>query len=76
MDDESQQDLDEVIEVIRSALDELALRLEEEGVIGAAIDFAMFEAFSDRMIDREGESAWRDVLTAALDEPIETQTVH
>lgn len=76
MDDESQQDLEELIEVIRSALDELAARLEQEGAVAAAIDFAMFETFSDRMINREGEASWRDVLAAALDEPIETQTLH
>lgn len=76
MDDDSQQDLDDLIDIIRTALDDLADRLEAEGAAAAAIDFAMFEAFSDRMIYREGEASWRGVLTAALDEPVEHYTLH
>jgi hypothetical protein len=75
MDDEL-RGLDDLIDVIRSALDDLAGQLEEQGTAAAAIDFALFETFSDRMIDREGEESWRSVLSAALDEPMERQTLH
>jgi predicted nucleic acid-binding Zn-ribbon protein len=75
MDDEL-SNLEDLIDVIRSALDDLAEKLEDQGADAAAIDFALFEAFSDRMIFREGESSWRTVLSSALDEPVEKQTIH
>lgn len=68
--------LEDLIDVIRTALDDLAEKLEAQGTDSAAIDFALFETFSDRMIDREGEGSWRSVLAAALDEPVERQTLH
>lgn len=76
MDNETNEEFDDIIDVIRSALESLAEKLEEQGTSPAAIDFAMFETFSDRMIDREGEQSWRDILTAALDEPIEKHILH
>lgn len=76
MEDQEEQNLEDLIDVIRSALDKLAEKLEDQGTDAAAIDFAMFEAFSDRMIFREGEQSWRDVLSSALNEPIEKHILH
>lgn len=64
---DEQQDIDNYIDIVRAAIEELCDKLEEKVPV-EAIDIAVFETFTQRLLDRNMEQQWRAMLESALEE--------
>jgi hypothetical protein len=71
-----QEDTDNYIDIVRAAVEELCDNLEEKVPV-EAIDIAVFECFTQRLLDRNMEPLWRTMLESALeDQEWPTQSIH
>lgn len=71
-----EDDLDDCADLVRAALLQLAQQLQQKGMPDMAIDLALFETFTQRLMDRSEYAEWREILETALDEDWAEQSIH
>lgn len=71
-----EQDIDNYIDIVRAAIEELCDKLEEKVPV-EAVDIAVFESFTQRLLDRNMEQQWRGILESALEgQDWPSQSIH